>query len=269
METIATNKLDITDLELKVKNMYRDVALNPKGEYHFEMGRQLAEKLGYEKDDLDHIPSEAIDSFAGVGYYFDMANLKEGDYVVDLGSGSGMDSFIAGLKVGGSGKVFGVDMTDEQLEKAERLRKEFNFHNISFHKSYIEQLPFENNSVDVVISNGVINLCPDKQKVFAEVARILKPRGRLVIADIVTEKQLPENVVCNSTLWASCIGGASQQDDYRNAIENPGMEVLMVRNNDAYGFISKSAKGASKDYGVKSVSLIAEKKIAFVKPESQ
>lgn len=259
MEPIATSKLDTADLEQKVKNMYKDVALNPKGEYHFEMGRELAEKLGYEKEELDRIPSEAIDSFAGVGYYFDMWNLKEGDYVVDLGSGSGMDSFIAALKVGKTGKVFGVDMTDEQLEKAERLRKEFGFENISFHKSYIEKLPFENNSMDVVISNGVINLCPDKQKVFAEVARVLKPRGHMVIADIVTEKQLPENVVCNSTLWASCIGGASQQDDYRTAIENPGMEVLRVRNNEAYSFISKSAKGASKDYGVKSVSFIAAK----------
>ena len=260
MKTIATSKLDTADLEQKVKSMYRDVALNPKGEYHFEMGRELAEKLGYEKDDLNQIPSEAIDSFAGVGYYFDIADLKEGEYVVDLGSGSGTDSFIAGLKVGETGKVFGVDLTDEQLEKAERFRKTFGFNNISFHKSYIQKLPFENGSIDIVISNGVINLCADKQKAFAEVARILNPGGRMVIADIVTEKQLPENVVCNSTLWAACIGGASQQDDYRYAIENPGMEVLMVRNNDAYGFISKSAKGASRDYGVKSVSLIARKK---------
>jgi len=260
MDTIAANRLDTADLETKVKSMYRDVALNPKGEYHFEMGRELAEKLGYEKEDLDRIPAEAIESFAGVGYYFDLANLKEGEQVLDLGSGSGMDSFIAALKVAKTGNVFGVDMTDEQLEKATRLSMQHRFENASFHKSYIEHLPFENNSMDVVISNGVINLCADKQKVFAEVTRVLKHGGRMVIADIVTEKQLPENVVCNSTLWASCIGGASQQDDYRNAIENSGMEVLMVRNNDAYGFISKSAKGASKDYGVKSVSLVAEKK---------
>jgi ubiquinone/menaquinone biosynthesis C-methylase UbiE len=111
-----------------------------------------------------------------------------------------------------------------------------------------------------VISNGVINLCPDKEKVFAEVARVLKSKGRMVIADIVTEKQLPENVVCNSTLWAACIGGASQQDDYRQAIEKGGMEVLLIKSNEAYSFISKSAKGASKEYGVKSVSLIAEKR---------
>jgi arsenite methyltransferase len=260
METILINKVDAADLEQKVKQMYRDVALNPKGEYHFEMGRELGEKLGYEKIDLDRIPASSIDSFAGVGYYFDMANLKEGDYVLDLGSGSGMDSFIAGFKVGKSGKVMGVDMTDEQLEKAERLRKEYQFNNVSFHKSYIENLPFADKHFDAVISNGVINLAPDKSKVFAEISRVLKPEGRMIIADIVTEKQLPENVVCNSTLWAACIGGASQQDDYHNAIEHAGMEVLSVRNNEAYSFISRSAKGAAKEYGVKSVSLVAQKK---------
>lgn len=259
MDTTQTLALNTSDLEEKVKKMYRDVALNPEKEYHFEMGRSLAEKLGYEINDLNNIPAAAIESFAGVGYYFDMAMFNEGDKALDLGSGSGMDVFVAALKVGKSGSVSGVDMTDEQLAKAERLRKEHNFDNVSFHKSYIEKLPFENESFDTVISNGVINLCPDKEKVFAEIARVLKPKGKMVIADIVTETQLPENIVCNSTLWASCIGGASQQDSYRSAIENAGMQVLLVRNNDAYGFISKSAKGASKDYGVKSVSVYAQK----------
>ncbi len=260
MQTTHTKKVDASELEQKVKKMYSDVALNPNGEYHFEMGRGLAEKLGYEKNDLDRIPAAAIDSFAGVGYYFDMADIKEGEQVLDLGSGSGMDVFVAALKAGSTGHVSGVDMTDEQLKKAEDLRKQNQFETVSFHKSYIEKLPFQDASFDVVISNGVINLCTDKGKVFTEIARVLKPGGRMAIADIVTERQLPENVVCNSTLWAACIGGAAQQDDYRNAIEQAGMEILVVRNNDAYGFISKSAKGASKDYGVKSVSLIAKKK---------
>lgn len=260
METTITKKVDAAELEQKVKKMYSDVALNPKGEYHFEMGRGLAEKLGYEKECLDLIPAASIESFAGVGYFCDIANFKEGEKVLDLGSGSGMDTFITALKVGKTGNVTGVDMTDEQLAKAENLRKENKIENVSFQKSYIEKLPFADASFDVVISNGVINLCTDKEKVFAEVARVLKPKGRMVIADIVTEKQLPENVVCNSTLWAACIGGASQQDSYREAIEKAEMEILYIRNNDAYGFISKSAKGASKDYGVKSVSLFAEKK---------
>ena len=259
METTTTKKVDTADLEQKVKKMYSDVALYPGAEYHFEMGRGLAEKLGYETADLDRIPSAAIESFAGVGYYFDLANLKEGEQVLDLGSGSGMDVFVAALKVGTTGHVSGVDMTDEQLQKSERLRKENNFHTVSFHKAYIEKLPFEDSVFDAVISNGVINLSADKQKVFAEVARVLKPKGRMVIADIVTEKQLPENVVCNSTLWAACIGGASQQDDYKTSIEHAGLSVMYVKTNVAYGFISKSAKGASKEYGVKSVSLIAEK----------
>lgn len=259
METTAT-KVDAAELEQKVKKMYSDVALNPNGEYHFEMGRRLAEKLGYEKNDLDNIPIPAIDSFAGVGYYFDLANLETGEQLLDLGSGSGMDVFVAALRVGSSGHVSGADMTHDQLEKAERLRKENNIENVSFHKTYIEKLPFADASFDVVISNGVINLCPDKEKVFAEVARVLKPKGRMAIADIVTEKQLPENVVCNSTLWAACIGGAAQQDSYRESIEKAGLAIIVVRNNDAYGFISRSANNASKEFGVKSVSVLAEKK---------
>ena len=261
METvIPTKKVNADDLEQKVKSMYRDVALNPNGTYHFEMGRSLAEKLGYDKECLDLIPSASIESFAGVGYFCDIANFKEGEKVLDLGSGSGMDTFIAALKVGISGHVTGIDMTDEQLEKASKLADEGNFANIKFVKGYLEKLPFADASFDVVISNGVINLCPDKEKVFAEITRVLKPKGRMVIADIVTEQQLPENITCDSTLWASCIGGAGQEDTYKTSIENSGMEVLFVRNNSAYEFISKSAKGAAKQYGVKSVSLYADKK---------
>ncbi len=260
METTTSPQLNTAELEQKVKKMYRDVALNPHNEYHFEIGRPLAEKLGYEKECLDLIPGASIESFAGVGYYSDIADFKAGEIVLDLGSGSGMDSFITTLKVGKTGHVTGIDMTDEQLDKANRLAGEGGFENVNFVKGYLEQLPFPDASFDVVISNGVINLCPDKEKVFAEVARVLKPKGRMAIADIVTEKQLPENVVCDSTLWASCIGGAGQEDTYKNSIEKAGLKVLNVRNNSAYEFISKSARGASKQYGVKSVSLIAEKK---------
>ena len=257
--TLHSQKVNASDLEQKVKKMYRDVALKPHGAYHFEMGRPLAEKLGYESGSLDSIPAASIESFAGVGYFCDIANFKEGERVLDLGSGSGMDTFITALKVGKTGQVTGIDMTDEQLEKASRLADEDMFENVKFTKGYLEQLPFADSSFDVVISNGVINLCPDKEKVFAEVARVLKPKGRMVIADIVTEHQLPESITCDSTLWASCIGGAGQEDTYKESIEKAGMEVLYVRNNSAYEFISKSAKGAAKQYGVKSVSLLAEK----------
>jgi arsenite methyltransferase len=260
METTTSKKVNATELEEKVKKMYTDVALRPNDEYHFEMGRGLAEKLGYEKACLDLTPPASIESFAGVGYFCDIANFKAGEKVLDLGSGSGMDTFITALKVGKTGEVTGIDMTDEQLNKAQSLAQANGFSNVKFVKGYIEKLPFADNSFDVVISNGVINLAPDKEKVFAEAARVLKPNGRLVIADIVTEHQLPENVTCDSTLWAACIGGASQEDTYKKSIEKAGMEVICVRNNDAYGFISRSAVGASKKYGVKSVSFCAQKK---------
>lgn len=259
MEATVTTKLNTGELEQKVKNMYREVALHPHEEYHFEMGRLLAEKLGYDPTELDQIPQQAIESFAGVGYFFDLAEIKEGEKILDLGSGSGMDSFLASLRAGATGTITGVDMTDEQLEKSVNLKNQYGFNNISFVKGYIESLPFDDASFDVVISNGVINLSAEKGKVFKEINRVLKPNGRLAIADIVTEKNLPENVVCNATLWAACIGGASQQDEYKEAIEGAGLEVVSVITNDKYAFISSSAQGASKQYGVKSVSLLAKK----------
>jgi arsenite methyltransferase len=257
--TTLQQSLDIADLEKKVKSMYRDVALDPNGEYHFEMGRRLAEKLGYQKDDLDATPGPAIDSFAGVGYFFDLAAIKSGEKVLDLGCGSGMDTFIAALKVGRSGHVTGVDMTNEQLAKANRLAEDFDLDSISFIKGRIEELQFDEATFDVVISNGVINLCPEKERVFSEIARVLKPGGRMAIADIVTERHMPDSIVCNSTLWASCIGGATQEDTYKTMIENPGMDIIEVRRNNAYQFLSKSARGASDQYGVKSVSLLARR----------
>ena len=251
--------VDTDSLESQVKEMYRKVATEPHAEYHFEMGRGLTERLGYPIEDLDGIPQQAIDSFAGVGYYFHLAELRQGETVVDLGSGSGTDAFIAALKVGETGHVIGLDMTDAQLDKASRLRDEAGFNQVEYRKSYIEKAPVDSETVDAVISNGLINLSPDKKSVFSEIARILKPGGRLAIADIVTESQLPESVSCNADLWAACIGGAMQQDDYRGAIEAAGLEVVSVETNHAYGFISDNAMGATEKWGVKSVSLLARK----------
>lgn len=257
MTTITT--FDPKELEAKVKAMYRSVAENPKGDFHFEMGRAMAERLGYAPADLDRIPIEAIESFAGVGYYFHLADVKADETVVDLGSGSGMDTFIAALKVGPRGKVIGVDMTDEQRVKAERLRDRDGFLNVTYVKGYIEGVPLPDGVADVVISNGVINLATDKSKVFREAARLLKSGGRFAISDIVTEVQLPETIACNSTLWAACIGGAAQQDNYRQMISDAGLRLVTVQDNPQYQFISDNAKGASKKFGVKSVSLLARK----------
>jgi SAM-dependent methyltransferase len=247
------------ELEAKVKDMYREVATNPRGEFHFEMGRLMAERLGYESADLDRIPSEAIESFAGVGYFFSLANLRDGEVVVDLGSGSGMDSFIASIKVGPSGRVIGVDMTDEQLAKAERLRSQRGLSNVTYRKGYIEETGVQSGVADCVISNGVINLAPDKNRVFREATRLLKKGGRLAIADIVTDTALPDTVVCNADLWAACIGGAAQRDHYRSEIEGAGLTVERIQENPEYRFISDRALGATRKYGVRSVSILAVK----------
>ena len=248
------------ELEAKVKQMYRDVATNPHGEFHFEMGRVMAERLGYLTEDLDRIPPEAIESFAGVGYFFHLAGLKPGETVVDLGSGSGMDSFVASLKVGKKGEVFGIDMTDEQLAKAEQLRRSRGFENVSYRKAYIEETGLEAGVADCVISNGVINLALDKGRVFREAARLLKRGGRLAISDIVTEIPLPQSVVCNADLWAACIGGAAQRERYRAEIENAGLDVDEVQENFQYRFISDRAQGATQKFGVRSVSILAHRR---------
>jgi len=255
-----TQTVDTRDLERRVQEMYREVAEEPFKEFHFETGRALAERLGYPSAELDAIPAEAIESFAGVGYYFDLARIQAGETVADLGSGSGMDSFFAARQVGENGRVIGIDMTDAQLAKARRLVAEHGFGNVEFLHGRIEHLPLPNGVADVVISNGVVNLAPDKGRVFAEAARVLRPGGRLALADIVTSTQLPVSVTCDASLWAACIGGAMQRDDYRDAIESAGFQLDDLKENDQYRFVSERADNATKKYGVKSVSLLAVKR---------
>lgn len=253
-----TGTLDVQALENKVKDMYRLVAQEPEGDFHFELGRDLALRLGYDAAQLGRVPSQAVDSFAGVGHFFDLADLKHGERVVDLGSGSGMDAFYAAGLVGPAGRVIGIDFTAEQLAKARRLADDTGTSQVEFREGRIEELPLPDADVDCVMSNGVINLVPDKPGVFAEAARVLKPGGRLSIADIVTEEPLTEAIVCNVDLWASCIGGAPQEESYVAAIEGAGLIIRKVRTNP-YEFLSVQARGASRQYGVKSISLVATK----------
>jgi arsenite methyltransferase len=255
--TTRTGQLDTGELEQRVKRMYEEVAVAPQREFHFETGRTLAERLGYGPADLDAIPAGAVDSFAGVGYFLDLAALAPGERVLDLGSGSGMDSFLAALAVGADGRVVGVDMTEQQLAKSSRLAREGGIANVELRQGYIERPPVEDGSFDCVISNGVINLSPDKPAVFAATARALRPGGRLALADIVTSEQLPEGVTCDASLWAACIGGAMQRDGYREAIEAAGFEVETRRQNEAYRFVSERADNATQKYGVMSISLLA------------
>jgi arsenite methyltransferase len=253
---MTTTQLDTTELEQRVKDMYEEVALEPQRDFHFETGRPLAERLGYPAAFLDRIPREAIDSFAGVGYFLDLAAVGPGDAVLDLGSGSGTDSFVAALS---AERVVGVDMTAAQLVKARSLAAEGGFSNAEFREGYIERPPVDDASFDCVISNGVINLSPDKPAVFAAAARALRPGGRLALADIVSAKQLPDGVTCDASLWAACIGGAMQHDGYREAIEAAGFTIEIWRENPEYRFVSERADNATTKYGVTSISLVARR----------
>ena len=252
-------QLDVADLQQRVQDVYRQVAQEPHRSNHFEMGRALAARLGYPAELLDLIPAEALESFAGVGYFLDLAAPRVGDRVLDLGSGSGTDSFAAAALVGPTGRITGIDMTDAQLAKAERLRAAAGLQHVRFRSGHIERLPLPDACVDLVISNGVINLSADKAAVFAEAFRVLRPGGRLALADIVAARALAESITCNAELWAACVGGAAQIDDYHAGIETAGLRIDTVRDNTAYGFLSGSARGATKTYGIKSISLLAVK----------
>jgi arsenite methyltransferase len=253
----ASSLVDGERLEAEVKDMYRHVAREEDAALHFEVGRGLAEHLGYDRELLDAIPAEALASFAGVGHHLDLLALQPGEAVLDLGSGSGTDLFCAAVLVGESGRVVGVDITDEQLEKAAQLRDRDGFSQVELVESHIEDLPFDDASFDAVISNGVINLSLRKGRVFAEAARVLRPGGRLALADIVSGRALKERTRRNVELWAACIAGAIPRSNYLEAIESQGLEVKTVRKND-YRFVSERALDACSTYEVESISLLAQ-----------
>ena len=255
----TAQRLDVADLQRRVQEVYQQVAEEPNRTYHFEMGRALARRLGYPDELLDGIPAEALESFAGVGYFLDLGAPQAGERVLDLGSGSGTDSFAAATLTGASGEVTGVDMTQAQLAKAERLRLVASLDHVRFVEGHIEDVPLADGSFDVVISNGVINLCANKATVFSEVARVLAPGGRMALADIVSARPLAESITCDAELWAACVGGAAQIDDYLGAIEQAGLRVETTRDNSAYRFLSGSARGATETYGIKSISVLAIK----------
>ena len=254
----ASSLVDGDRLEAEVKDMYRHVAREEEAELHFEVGRGLAEQLGYPRDLLDRIPAPALASFAGVGYHLDLARLRPGDAVLDLGSGSGTDAFCAAAIVGAGGRVVGVDITDAQLEKASRLRDGEGIEHLDLVQAHIEELPFEDASFDAVISNGVINLSPRKGRVFAEAARVLRTGGRFAVADIVSGRPLKERTRRNVELWAACIAGAIPRRSYLDGIEAAGLRVGDVRKN-AYRFVSERALDACSTYEVESISLVAVK----------
>ncbi len=190
-------------LRKEVQHRYTDVAKNPDQTFHFHHGRPLAENLGYTMDQVDAMPTQGIESFAGVGNPFSLGSIQPGETVLDVGSGAGFDSFIAGLTVGRQGTVIGVDMTEAMVAKSRATAQQMGLDQVDFRHGFAEELPVPDTSVDVAISNGVINLCPDKYKVFDEIFRTLNSGGRLYLADIVVHKPVPDVAKANVDLWTA------------------------------------------------------------------
>ena len=186
-----------------IRDRYTDVALNPEHTFHFHHGRPLAELLGYPMDQVDELPSQAVESFAGTGNPLGLGPVQSGETLLDVGSGGGFDCFIAAQAVGPAGQVIGVDMTEAMLEKSRATAREMGMDQVQFRQGFIEEMPVPDGSVDVAISYGVINLCTDKYRVFQDIFRTLKPGGRLLLADIVVHRPVPDAAKANVDLWTA------------------------------------------------------------------
>jgi arsenite methyltransferase len=193
--------LDLEKLREAIQEEYAEVAACPIKGFHFHVGRPLAARLGYPAEWVDPLPEPVVESFAGVGNPFSWGELRPGETVIDLGSGAGFDAILAARMVGPEGRVIGVDMTPAMLEKARANAALLGLGNVEFREGYLEELPVKDVAADVVISNGVINLCPDKAVVLREAFRVLKPGGRMQIADIVVARAVPEDAKADISLW--------------------------------------------------------------------
>jgi SAM-dependent methyltransferase len=197
----TTLSLDLESLRFAIQKEYEQVAREPERGFHFHTGRPLARLLGYPDEWLDKVPDSSIESFAGTGNPFSLGELKPGDRIVDVGSGAGIDSLIAARMVAPDGEVIGIDMTPAMLVKARRAAEESGLQNVAFRMGYAERMPIEDGWADVIISNGVLNLMPDKQASLKEMARVLKPGGRIQIGDILVQKEVPEDARLDIALW--------------------------------------------------------------------
>jgi SAM-dependent methyltransferase len=224
-----------------VRRMYTDVALMPAHEFHFPTGRRACELLGYPAEQLDRLPPTAVESFAGVGYPFAAEVIRSGDTVLDIGSGSGTDALIAAGMVGAGGRVIGLDLTEAMRDKLRANAAAAGMANLEVLAGNAEAIPLPDSSVDVVTSNGVLNLVPDKPRAMREIARVLRAGGRLQLADIVVQTLPSESCRSHPELWAECIVGATEAESYVGGFEAAGLcDVVVLGRNDYFGASSNA-----------------------------
>jgi len=252
LETVVTDA---------VQRLYTEVAREPGKSFHFPVGREAALFVGYPEDELDKIPGKAVESFAGVGYPHAANVVRRGDTVLDIGSGSGTDMLIAALKTGSKGQVFGLDFTDAMIAKAEENIAKSGFSNVKVIKGNATSIQLPDESVDVVTSNGVLNLVPDKERAFREVFRVLKKGGRIQLADIVVQEDVQRVCGLVPQLWADCIGGAAVEKEYLDMIRKAGfVDVKVIKRLNYFSkSTSESIKRLTTSFGAESVVISARK----------
>ena len=241
-----------------------------------DMAEHIGKAIGYGKEELQSVPENA-NLGLGCGNPVALASLREGEIVLDLGAGAGFDCFLAAKRVGDKGKVIGVDMTKEMVKKAKENARKGQYDNVEFRLGEIENLPLETESVDVIISNCVINLSPDKNKVFQEAFRVLKPGGRIMISDLVLLKKLPDSIKESVQAYTGCIAGAMKRDDYLNLIKNSGFQELDVQGEEHFSLGLESedvlAKTIAQEAGIPIEQLtelarsVLSIKIGAIKPK--
>lgn len=240
MVAILSNQRDV--ILNAVRAMYTDVATNPTREFHFPTGRRACEFVGYPASQLDAIPLAAVESFAGVGYPFAADVIRAGETVLDIGSGSGTDVLIASQLVGARGKVVGLDMTEAMRDKLRSTLSAIGAANVDVLEGNAEELPLPDAFVDVVTSNGVLNLVPEKAEAIREIARVLKPGGRLQLSDIVVGSLPSDACRAQPDLWAECIVGATREDEYVHLLRDAGFGTVDVLKRFDYFSASASAE---------------------------
>jgi SAM-dependent methyltransferase len=237
-----------------VEEMYTDVASRPDMAFHFPTGRSACLFVGYPADQLDCLPAEATESFAGVGYPFVAGVIREGDTVLDIGSGSGTDALIAAMLTGEHGVVYGLDMTRAMREKLQRIVAARHIEHVRVLEGNAEHIPLPDASIDVVTSNGVLNLVPDKPAAFGEIARVLKPDGRLQIADIALRVRVSEQSRADPRLWAECVVGAITEGDYLSLLRAAGLPVEVLGDLDYFAAsVNEGTRRAAHGLGAHAI----------------